>query len=106
MKDFLGQEFKPTEMYKLINLLIAGEGKYKFCVTEIFNTPCVRFLDGTEEIGDAICHSWSYGHEQGLLEIMGLDVTIEEYGDSVLGCLTAEEVLEHLDNALKIRKDG
>ena len=42
-------------------------------------------------ISDAVCHSGSYGHEKGLLEIMGL-VDEAEVGDSVEGWLTAEEV--------------
>ena len=44
-------------------------------------------------ISDVVCHSGSYGHELGLLEIMGL-VNEEEVGDSVEGYLTAEEVCE------------
>ena len=42
-------------------------------------------------ISDAVCHSGSYGHEKGLLEIMGL-VNADEVGDLVEGWLTAEEV--------------
>ena len=45
---------------------------------------------------DAICHSFSYGHEDGLLEIMGILVD-EEVGDTVEGCLTAEEILRRID---------
>ena len=44
-------------------------------------------------ISDAVCHGFSYGHEKGLLEIMGL-VNEEEVGDSVEGWLTAEQVFE------------
>lgn len=50
--------------------------------------PCIE-----ERISDAVCHGFSYGHEQGLLEIMGL-VNEEEVGDSVEGWLTAEQVFE------------
>lgn len=42
---------------------------------------------------DAICHSGSYGHEQGLLEIMG---DIVKGSDEVEGYLTAEDILERL----------
>ena len=45
---------------------------------------------------DAICHSFSYGHEDGLLEIMGILVD-KEVGDTVEGCLTAEEILKRID---------
>lgn len=44
---------------------------------------------------DAICHSGSYGHEQGLLEIMG--TIAEEDDDEVEGWLTAEEILQRLN---------
>lgn len=99
MKDYRGQEFHSTEMYNLINALI--ERKANFKVVENWDTPQVIFFDEDGmQIGDAICHSGSYGHEQGLLEIMGLDVTEDEYGDTVLGHLTADEVLQHLDNAM------
>lgn len=42
---------------------------------------------------DAIIHSGSYGHNQGLLEIMG---SIANDGDEVEGYLTAEEILSRL----------
>ena len=48
---------------------------------------------------DAICHSFSYGHEKGLLEIMGTLVDEEEVGDTVEGHLTAEEILRRIDGA-------
>lgn len=44
---------------------------------------------------DAICHRGSYGFEQGLLEIMGTIVT-EEDGDSVVGWLTADDVIKRI----------
>ncbi len=40
---------------------------------------------------DAICHRYSYGHERGLLEVMGLPSLCVD--DSVRGWLTAEEIL-------------
>ena len=43
---------------------------------------------------DAVYHFGSYGHEQGLMEIMGA-LTKEEYEeDSVLGYLTADDVFK------------
>lgn len=44
---------------------------------------------------DAICHSGSYGHERGLLEIMGTIVRVDD--DEVEGNLTAEEILQRLN---------
>lgn len=43
---------------------------------------------------DAICHDGSYGHEKGLLEVMGLP----QCDGDVIGYLTAEEVLEMVDS--------
>lgn len=44
---------------------------------------------------DAICHRGSYGFEEGLLEIYGKIVTAED-GDSVVGWLTAEDVIKRI----------
>ena len=41
---------------------------------------------------DAVCHGFSYGQEQGLLEIKGGLTEEENEEDSILGYLTAEEV--------------
>lgn len=43
---------------------------------------------------DAICHRGSYGHEEGLLEVMG-SVT----NDDVEGWLTADEIIKRLEGA-------
>lgn len=45
---------------------------------------------------DAICHFGSYGYEMGLIEIMGSLVNREKDGDSVVGYLTAEHVIERI----------
>lgn len=56
------------------------------------------FLDGIQIVvgdwdWDAICHSGSYGHENGLIEVMGLP----QCQDDVIGYLTAKEVLKMVD---------
>lgn len=56
------------------------------------------FFDGIQIVvgdwdWDAICHSGSYGHEDGLIEVMGLP----QCQDDVIGHLTAEEVLNMVD---------
>jgi hypothetical protein len=43
---------------------------------------------------DAICHEGSYGHELGLLEIMGSIVEADD--DDVEGFLTADEILARI----------
>ena len=46
---------------------------------------------------DAICHRGSYGYEQGLLEIYGNLVDVETDGDSVVGWLTAQDVIDRIE---------
>ena len=91
MKDLLGKEFSPTETYKLINLLI--KAKIPFEVVELLDAPQVCYPSKENCICDAICHSGSYGHNQGLLEIMGLNT---DPTDGVEGWLTAEEVFKRI----------
>ena len=45
---------------------------------------------------DAICHSGSYGHENGLIEVMGLP----QCQDDVIGYPTADEVLKMVDELI------
>ena len=59
------------------------------------------FLDGIQIVvgdrdWDAICHSGSYGHEIGLIEVMGLP---QCQGD-VIGWLTANDVLKMVDELI------
>lgn len=49
---------------------------------------------------DAICHRGSYGYEQGLLEIYGKLVDEEKDGDSVVGWLTAEDVIKRIEDGI------
>ena len=56
------------------------------------------FFDGIQIVvgdfdWDAICHSGSYGHENGLIEVMGLP----QCQDDVIGWLTANDVLKMVD---------
>lgn len=59
-------------------------------VVEHMGRPAVCFPDSISSISDAVCHYGSYGHQQGLIEIMGL--VQADTGDSVEGWLTAAEV--------------
>lgn len=47
-------------------------------------------------IWDVICHTGSYGYEQGLLEVMG-SIVSKDVGDSVEGWLTADEIIKRLE---------
>lgn len=51
--------------------------------------------DGEDVEWDAVCHKYSYGGPDGLLEIMG-SIVSENAGDTVEGYLTAEDILKRL----------
>ena len=75
-----------TEMTKLAQALTINNIPFK--KRPLFN--------GVQIIGDgwdAICHDGSYGHEDGLIEVMGLDDgSLRD--DDVIGYLTADDVLK------------
>lgn len=48
-----------------------------------------------EYMWDATIHKYSYGHEQGLLEIYGTIVEKFNSDDTVQGYLTADEILKY-----------
>ena len=48
-----------------------------------------------------ICHEYSYGFEEGLLEIMGLLTEEEKESDDVVGWLTADNVFERIQKDYK-----
>ena len=55
-------------------------------------------------VWDAICQFGSYGYDKGLLEIYGSIVDEEKDGDSVVGWLTAQDVIARIQ--AKEQKDG
>ena len=57
----------------------------------------VVYDDHNTRLWDAVCHFGSYGHEKGLLEIMGVIVDEEADGGSVIGWLTADDVIKRLE---------
>lgn len=96
-----------TEMAKLIKALealeIPHEVYYQNWFDKNIDYPQVFYPSKENAICDAICHPYSYGFDEGLLEIMGL--VPDEVGDDVEGHLTAEDVLkriiEHRQNEVK-----
>ena len=55
--------------------------------------------DGLNYRGDAIEHWGSYGRDEDLLEIMGFDIDPKEWGDEVIGYLTAKQAFEFFKRA-------
>lgn len=49
---------------------------------------------------DAICTEYSIGRNKGLLEIMGNIVDKKRVGDTVEGCLTAQDVIDRVEGRL------
>lgn len=87
-----------TEINKLIKMLNDQGGccPIDWKVVELYGRPQVIFLNpqNGELIGDAVCHFESYGHERGLIEVMGFPFC--DQGD-VVGFLTADEVIHQIE---------
>lgn len=90
MVHMIKNEYK-REPLRLASMLLAHD--IPFEIGELFDGLIIWYPSQINEVSDAICHSGSYGRNDGLLEIMGL-VDEEAVGDEVEGWLTAEEVFE------------
>lgn len=88
-----------TELGKLCCWL--ADNKFRFTFRPLFAGAQIGvFSKDGSYAWDAICHEYSYGGEEGLLEIAGCLVDEEECGDTVRGWLTAEEVIEKVNELL------
>lgn len=85
------------EMEKLEEYLKKSDIPYEECFHNGYKQICVPVINPEERNWDAVCWPGSYGFKEGLLEIMGDILTPEdrEY-DSVVGFLTAEDVIERI----------
>lgn len=87
-----------NEIDKLIKILNTQGVCYPidWKVVELYGRPQVIFLNPEtgEQIGDAVCHFGSYGHQEGLIEVMGFPFSNEE---DVVGFLTADEVIHQIE---------
>jgi len=81
-----------TEITKLAILL--AKANIPFEITSCNDAPQICYPQKAPRVCDAVCHKFSYGGEEGLLEILGL--VSEPEIDSVEGWLTAEEVFERI----------
>ena len=85
-----------TELDKLIDKLFTSNedtGEWVVVSMPIFEgVPQVIFYDNAgNRLADAVCHCWSYGHEEGLIEVMGYPLC-HAFEDDVEGWLTADTV--------------
>ena len=95
-----------NEIDRLYNWLIENKDFYGWRVEKIDHHPYNTFAPWyqvivydkeDERLWDAVWHSFSYGFNRGLLEIMGCDIVNEEEdGDCVVGWLTADDVIERV----------
>lgn len=81
-----------TEMEKLI--IIVDNANYESYIGEIFDTPQLILQKNGARVGDVICHRYSFGSDNGFLEIMGCGIKDSDGEDDVKGYLTAEECFE------------
>lgn len=82
-----------NEMIKLIEILT--KSCIPFEITACWGAPQVWYPNREHAVCDVVCHKFSYGGKDGLLEVMGL-VDKEKVGDEVEGYLTAEEVANRI----------
>lgn len=81
---------KWTHVDELITMLEKTD--IPFVVTSNHGRPQVWYPNDIDPVCDAICHWASYGHQTGLIEIMGLT----HNDDSVEGYLNANEVFARI----------
>lgn len=82
-----------TELTKLYFWL--NNNNYTLTYEPFYDGAQIVVYSKGEKLWDAVCHWCSYGHEDGLLEIMGAIVK-EDAGDDVEGWLTADDVIERV----------
>lgn len=72
-----------------VNRIVIRYARHQICV------PCAQ--EQGECRWDAICQPGSFGYEKGLLEIYGEIVDPQKDGDTVVGDLTAADVIQRLE---------
>lgn len=91
MYEFTMSEKNMTEMNKLVVLLVQHKIPFEIKAFDIKDKPtwqiCSPSIADTKV--DAVCHEFSYGHHEGLIEIMSA------FEDDVVGWLTAEDALPY-----------
>lgn len=91
---------KFSEIIKLKGMLEAENIPFEFhYMPELRGFQICYPKGGDERVCSIIEHVYSYGSERNLLEIMGLLTDEELEYDSVVGSLSAENVLERIKKA-------
>lgn len=93
-----------TEMNKLIEMLNNANIPFELTTDILENeNNQVWYPSFKNPICDVICHQYSYGGRDGLLEIAGLLTEEEAEYNDVVGYLTAENVFNRIKNHYKIK---
>lgn len=79
-----------TQIDELIDMLKPTDIPFEVSIQ--YGRPQVWYPDRAHPVCDGVCHWGSYGHQNGLIEIMGLT----HNGDTVEGYLNAEEVFSRI----------
>lgn len=97
-----------NEMNKLIQMLEQFEDTQEEYIFDLekdaFGCYHIFYPNKTIRECSVICNPMSYGHEEGLLEIMGLLTREESEDDDVVGWLTAEDVFNRIKKDWKENK--
>jgi hypothetical protein len=86
------------EIFRLANMLKHANIPFKFLEDRFYNGYHLHYMVNGELVCSVICTDISYGHEEGLLEIMGLLTKEELQIDNVAGFLTAQDVFNRIEN--------
>ena len=85
-----------TDMQKLILLLVQMRVPFEMGYQDFGDDnlyPQVWLPNKIDVKADVICHPWSYGGKDGLLEMMA---NFDNYDDGVKGYLTANEAIDQI----------
>lgn len=94
--------FDLTEFAKLVRGLNLKGVKMETVIEDDWGAQVIVYDDEGNRLWDAVINKASYGHEKGLLEIMGsaivkkVSLMGDDDEDDVLGWLTADEILEKI----------
>lgn len=86
----------------------ASDYNWTFHIERLFDTSQLIVFDKetNERLWDAICHRYSYGGKEGLLEIMGTIVDEKTLDDTVEGYLTCDDVIDRIHSAYGNKEDN
>lgn len=96
LNDMSREPFYRKKIFNLANAIKDTYPEINFMIRPCHNGWQIRNLfDQESKVWDIICHAGSEGHEMGLFETYG-EIVPKDYGDSVEGFLTTEDVLKRL----------